>query len=99
MESAAGAERSTWQDYASYARNIQRLCNIALLGESHIYQLTTEDIGAGQKLWNLLKYKMTGEDMLTQNASGTTSAWNSCKPCTTAPRITWTPSTPIMTSS
>lgn len=68
MESAAGVERSTWQDYAAYARNIQRLCNIALLGESHIYQLTTEDIGAGQKLWNLLKYKMTGEDMLAQNA-------------------------------
>lgn len=68
MESAAGADRSTWQDYAAYARNIQRLCNIALLGESHIYQLTTEDIGAGQKLWNLLKYKMTGEDMLAQNA-------------------------------
>ena len=67
IASAAGASCSTWEDYAAYARNIQRLCNIALLGESHIYQLTTEDAGAGQKLWNMLKYEFTGEDVMAQN--------------------------------
>ncbi len=67
MADGASAELSSWEDYAAYARTIQRLCNIALLGESHIYQLTTEDAGAGQKLWNMLKYEFTGEDVMAQN--------------------------------
>ena len=66
MASSAGLDGASWEDYAAYARNIQRLCNIALLGETHIYQMTTEDAGAGQKVWNLLKYKVTGEDEMAE---------------------------------
>lgn len=69
MADGASAELSSWEDYAAYARTIQRLCNIALLGESHIYQLTTEDAGAGQKVWNMLKYEVTGTDEMAQRTA------------------------------
>ncbi len=52
----------TWADHVAYAKGIQRLCNVALLGETHIYQMVVEDAGVGQKIWNMLKYTFTGEN-------------------------------------
>lgn len=62
IEEQAGMSLNSWEDHIAYARTIQRLCNIALLGETQVYQMAAQDEGAGQKLWNLLEYVITGKD-------------------------------------
>lgn len=36
---------ASWRDYYNYALNVQRLCKIALLGERHLYELTSMNAG------------------------------------------------------
>lgn len=47
---------NTWKERYAYAENIQRLCNLALVGERHIYEMTTIDAGAIRELASTLQW-------------------------------------------
>lgn len=56
-----------WDSRLLYAEEVQRLCLLAMLGETHVYNLVNQDLGAGRKLWNSIKKSVKGEDQLKAN--------------------------------
>lgn len=56
-----------WQSRILHAEEVQRLCLLAALGETHMYNLVNTDAGAGRKLWNSIGKAISGKDQMQAN--------------------------------